>query len=209
MCDKQLRKLVANFSPTELLRWHHKQLLLARRLRARLSRIMGQGATAPNTTAIEFPQAEEVVAETILRILSRRNGYVWNASQTFDEFFARCLAKSMDSLRKSERRYRNGAAKLDPTLNAYFGTPHPDGRELVDQTDATIARAQSHESLTALVGETRMYGKATTYVERILDYADMKMTKDEIAEDLEISPSSVDPYRKRIGLLAKKNADQE
>jgi hypothetical protein len=207
--------------------WYDKEVLLARALRAGLRRRYSRAMAGD--MPIELPEAEEIVHETIVRVQEaariaietdqtalellirrvkerhyRHENYVWDGTHSFDLFFARCLTRTLHSLRDAERRQRAGNSALDPEVNLFLGTPHLDGREMVERLDDNMAKNQSKQVLATAIAETRMSGKIKDYADRLPDYATHKSTTNEIAQDLGIKPSSIDPYRKRIGRLLKK-----
>jgi hypothetical protein len=211
--------------------WYDKQVLLARALRAGLRRRYMRAIAGE--MPIELPESEEIVHETIVRVQEaakiatetdqtarellirrvkerhyRHENYVCDGTCSFALFFARCLTRTLHSLRDTERRQRAGNQGLDPEVNLFLGTPHLDGRETVERLDDDMATDQSKQVLATAIAETRMSGRIKDYADRLPNYATHKSTTNEIAEDLGVKPGSIAPYRKRISRLLKKPVNE-
>jgi hypothetical protein len=181
MSCEQFRKFIDSLTARELSDWSKKQTVLARGLRKGLSNRLKIGDTL-KSTPIELPDDEAIVDATIARILSAHDeGYVWDRTGTLDQFFRRCMRRTMEALRSEERRHRNGSKKLQlpvmdagsiqpqPILDTFFRTPQPDNLELAETEAHRIATSpdQFRRVLTSTLGKNRMGTILRTYAERL------------------------------------------
>jgi DNA-directed RNA polymerase specialized sigma24 family protein len=185
-----------------------------------------------NSSPSELPDADEIVSETIVRILKHQ--YEWDGAGTFDDFLVACMIKTMEGLRSGERKHRIAATKIardERALNksegsltqpefrdlvrrlerrdVYTGIPFTSVHDLNEKThdDLSLARPDFQTLAGAIVEGTRVGPTLTTYVRRLPLYARLKMTTEEIAADLGVKPGTIDPYRKRVRDILKKQAE--
>lgn len=208
MGSTQLSDFFEKSTPAELREWIKVQTILAQALRKRLHKRMSLSPVGLlNSTPSELPDADEIVNETICRILRRQEDYVWDGTGTLDAFFRRSMIKSMEGLRSSERKHREASNKFQPDVDLYTRTPLPNVYEVQDAVlDGDIARERKDFArvLATVIVKARMGTTLKTYMERLPDYA--QMDTEEIARDLGVKPSSVDPYRMRARrIVMKKN----
>ena len=186
MGAEELRRLAS--TPEDFKKWHLRQTLIARGLRARINRTFTHQNLDRESPA-ELPDSEEIVGETCRQILEGTiDGYIWDGSDSFDNFFARCLRKTCSSLRDGERRHVRGQANVSRTIS----TAQPP-----DQ-DSTVANKQYAPALAAAIARTSMTGIGVDYAKNLATYAQEKWTLREIADDLRASPNSVTSLRARL-----------
>jgi DNA-directed RNA polymerase specialized sigma24 family protein len=98
---------------------------------------------ALNATPSELPKADEIVGETIRRILADED--VWDGEGTLDQFFHRCMTKTMEGLRSQERRHRKASSKFVPDTDTYTGAPLLTGHAgMADRRGYLEARFQAN-----------------------------------------------------------------
>ena len=154
-----------------------KQSLIARAYRNGLSRRFG--GQPLNATPIELPDADAVPNEAIERVLGEHAGYAWDGNGAFDAFFRRCMMKSMEALRSTERTYRRRAREEIREIVAinFAGLP-PDAREIGDRSADEIASqpAVYKRALAAAIVRNRMGSTMKRYMEHLPTYSCLKMT---------------------------------
>ena len=202
MSDLHLRKLIKDLGAAEYGRWYDQQVITARYLRAGLARLM-QISLTPGEDPIALPEAEEIVDETILRILSSTEGYTWDgvSPPKFSRFVAICMKTTLSSLRAGERKHfisPERKAKITMHLAVPGSEPSTDAAEKDGKTLASV-----------IVEKTRMRGTSVQYVNRLESYALRNFSTKEIAADLRVKPSSVESYRKRFREILQKRSSED
>ncbi len=172
--------------------WLSRQLLLAtfahRGLLKRVSARRGE-------TPAPIPDAQEIVDETILRILSHHNaGYEWDGMEpnSFDAFFARCLKRTANYFWADIRGDFTGTRKFKHLVVEY--TPF----ELTNNPHRDLDRKREHAALAAAIAKTRIRGVTLAYVNNLQHYVDVGLSTAEIAKDLSVKPGTVASVRHRL-----------
>jgi hypothetical protein len=208
MTPNYLRTFIDSSSRIELARWVKKQTLIARAYRNVLSKRFGSQDMV-NSTPLELPEEDAIVNVAIERVLVECDGYVWDSVGDFDAFFRKCLMKSMEALRADERKYRARARKSEAVV-LNFVTPRLSAHEIAAKSAHDFAKRPDtyKRALAAAIVKNRMGETMKNYIERLPTYSDLKMTTEEIAQDLGVKPGSIDPYRKRLrGVIKDHDGD--
>ncbi|MES2194435.1 MAG: hypothetical protein V4517_08455 [Pseudomonadota bacterium] len=170
--------------------WYKKRIIMAAGLVAR----------AGVRYAVE---PEEVVGETISRVLTQHNRrYLWDGEKpdTFNKFFTRCMNTTTSYFASKGRGQIRGLKKLEAQV--IFPTSYEAYQEA-----ALEAECKSRSLATAIIKETRMRGATVKYFGNLHHYVEIGASTKEIAEDLSIKSGSVATIRKR--LLARFGDDVE
>jgi DNA-directed RNA polymerase specialized sigma24 family protein len=185
----QLAGFLAGLDKEAERKWHSSQVALAEFMIAGLIRRF-------NVSSDQLPEAEEVVNETVGRILNLTKNYVWDGENppTLNKFFANCLKRSISALRSKER-YR-----LKYTIK-FAATSGVEDRVLPEE--ATLSGDDVSSKIERLISERRLRGANVVYLRKLLNYASARNNKAEIAADLGVSVETVSTLRKRARRLVE------
>lgn len=168
-------------------KWYSSQIALAEFMIAGLIRRF-------NVAPDQLPEAEEVVHETVHRVLKLTENYVWDGQNppTISAFFTGCLKRSISALRSKER-YR-----IKHSIN--FAATFVDA-DRISPEEASLSGDDFSSKIESLIDERKLRGATILYLRKLKGYAETQAKKDEIAADLGVSIETVSTLRKRTKKL--------
>lgn len=172
--------LKAELAKPDIDAWYKRRVIVAHGLVMR-ARIM------------HLVQAEEVVSETIFRVLVMHNGhYLWDGRDpdTFNKFFSRAMSTTASYFASHGRGQIKGLQRYE--VQVVLPTPYEVHQEAEQEA------AYKNSSLAAAIVTRRMRGATAKYVDNLPHYVAVSATMHEIADDLNIKPDSVSTIRNRL-----------
>lgn len=186
MGASHLRKFIDETPPRDFEQWYYKQDAIVSICRLWMRRKIGNGFAVPEGN-------EEIIDETIDRVLRSLKRYKWDRVCSFDEFFAKCLFTTMNSLWAKQRTH--------VLRNISLTSEHLKSHELRNQVEPTqedqLARKQWRAAET-VKAKTGMRGKIIEYIENLPRFAEQGDSTSEIARQLKVKPSSLGSFRARV-----------
>lgn len=178
----------------ERVKWYTVQILLARSL---IKGILLKAKAGNAGRPFFVPEPEELVSETIVRVLDQKKRYQWDglSPETFDEFFAGCIRTTADYFWSKARGHRNQNVLLRQSI-----VP-PTVAELADAKHRNLEDRDSKAALAAAIAKTRIRGVTLRYAQNLPSYVEQGSATLEIAADLGVEKSTVPSIRARLHRL--------
>jgi hypothetical protein len=160
--------------------WYKKRILLA----------SGLAARAGLRISVE---PEEIVSETIYRVLTSRRRYLWDGREprTFNQFFSQCMGTTANFFAAQSRGQLSGLKKFKAQVIC------PTSYEAFQEA-AQDADSKNRALATAIIKNTRVRGATVDYLDNLHRYVEIGATTKEIAADLNIEKGSVATIRRRL-----------
>jgi DNA-directed RNA polymerase specialized sigma24 family protein len=186
MSGDRLQRFMDEASPQDINLWYCRQDILVSICRARLRRKIGSSFRV-------LEGNKEIIHETISRILKHDAQYNDDHTESLEEFFAKCLFKTVSNYwaKQKTRARRNTSLTLTHLR-------HHESRNTVEATQEDYIACRHWRFDEVVRANTAIRGKMLQYLKRLPRYVALGSTADDIAKDLKIKPGSLGSFRARI-----------
>ncbi|WP_330085262.1 hypothetical protein [Methylocystis iwaonis] len=175
--------------------WYKHKVIIAEAMRNKLLKVR-------HARKHELPEPEEVVHETIKRILDHDKNFIWDKNVEFEYFFAKCMKCALYDLQNRERKFSRRSNNI-AAINKLTPLP-PTLEESIECRNRKMYFEDAQKALDSAIADTNIRGNIKKYASNMKIYAENKLLTPEIAAEIGVSPNSIDPYRQRLEAVIAK-----